>query len=517
MKAVVSHATSRAILSHKDNPPLEFTISMFGKDSFVSEGIELFYFLSNYWESLTDPEQDAVYNLYKQLQDVMDTVMDKDERGVLITDISSKLMLYLTSSKLKFWISNNPDIQIPQDIPEECVENIDRNVTRDRTIIRKDYLEIIAMSLAMRAMVPIWGEYVPTIRNEAGTSHKEIYAFNLLRNTEYYFCRAVEVITKYIEATVKEDKFNPNILNQGISSEDYGRIMMCTTCVRKVSIADISGRLTVPNVIKLIYKSIVSKIQNLDRDYESGIKNKDDESRSESKGNEENKLSVWERYRIVFDQDIGTVTELNHSAQNFSVIVSKLGLLDQRELVLRCLESSKQLINKPLEEPQLTILKWVIRDAVIPQAIPYVETIETIATLMGLVQAKLWMEGHKYLAILSTCYKRTNTDGILIPAPGSKDHIPKELKDAISLIYPCREKTLDRRDSAKEANLTLQSIDELTIGLSRFVWRPTADVQFLQEIFPGDKIVRVPIRPSVKIDIANLVLDVGYRWNRPAK
>ena len=517
MKATVSFAMSRAMLTHGDLPPLEFSISTFGKDSFSSEGIELFYFLSSYWESLSAQENLEIYQLYKQFQDVTDTVLDKDERSTLITDISTKLMLYHNSEKVKNWISNNPEIKIPEDIPETCVEDIDRNVTHDRTIVRQDYLKIISLSLVLKAMVPIWGEYIPTIRNEAGTSHKEIYAFNLLKDTEYYFCRAVEAITKYIEATVKEDKFNPNILNQGIGSEDYGRLMMCTTCVRKVSIADISGRTNVPNVIKLIYKSIVSKIQNLDRDYESGIKNKDEESKSDSKGNDENKLSVWERYRIVFDQDIGTVTELNHSARNFNVIVSKLGLLAHEELLIKCVESSRQLIDKPLEEPQLTILKWVIRDAVIPRAIPYVETIETITTLMGIVQAKLWMEGHKYLSILSTCYKRTNNDGILIPAPGSKDHIPKELKDEIAAIYPCREKTLDRRDSAKEANLTLQSIDELTVGLSRFVWRPTADADMLQEIFPGDKIVRVPIRPSIKIDIAKLVLDVGYRWNRPSK
>lgn len=516
MEARVSYATSQAIISHGKELPLEFSISMFGKDSFTSEGIELFYYINAYWESLPENKQKEIYDLYKQFQDVMDTILDKDEQRKLIGEISSKLMKNHRIDSIKTWILANPTISFPSDIQEECVEDINRNVTHDRTIVKRDYLEIIAMSLAMRAMVPVWGTYIPTIKNEAGTSHKEKYAFELLRDTEYYFCRAATVITNYIEATVKDDKSNPNILNMGISSDDYARIMMCTTCVRKVSVGDISGRPSVPHIIKLIYKSIVSKLQNMDRDYETGIKNKDDESKASEKGNEENKLSVWERYRIIYDLDIGTVVELNHSANNIAVILDKLGLTPYPELVVSCVESARILISRPLEEPQLTILKWVIKEAVVPRGVPYIETVETVATLIGIVQAKLWVEGHKYLAILASCYSHVSEAGMVVSASASKDHISKDLKDEIAKIYPCREKTLDKRETGKEANLTLQSIDNLVNSLSRFVWRPTADPKMVAEVF-GKELNRIPVRPTIKTDIANLVLDIGYRWNRPNK
>lgn len=516
MEARVSYASSQALISHGKETPLEFSISMFGKDSFDSEGIELFYFINRYWESLPETQQKEIYDLYKQFQDVMDTILNKDEQQTLITEIAGKLMKYHRVDYIKTWILANPSITFPEDIKEECVEDINRNVTHDRTIVKRDYLEIIAMSLAMRAMIPVWGTYIPTIKNEAGTSHKEKYAFELLRDTEYYFCRAATVITNYIEATVKEDKANPNILNMGISSDDYARIMMCTTCVRKVSVADISGRKTVPHVIKLIYKSIVSKLQNIDRDYETGIKNKDDESKASDKGSEENKLSVWERYRIIYELDIGTVVELNHSAKNLKVIIDKLGLTEHGEFVVSCIESAQVLISRPLEEPQLTILKWVIKEAVIPRGVPYIETMQTVATLIGIAQAKLWVEGHKYLAILASSYSHVSEAGMIVSASASKDHISKELKDEIAKIYPCREKTLDRRDTGKEANLTLQSFDNLVNSLSRFVWRPTANPKLVAEVF-GKELNRIPVRPTIKTDIANLVLDVGYRWNRPGK
>lgn len=516
MKATISHVNSRVILTHDKYEPVEFSISMFGKDSFNSEGIDLFYYLNTFWETLSEDKQKDIFLLYKQFQEVMDTTLDKTEQRGLIVDISTKLMKIHDVATIKRFISFSQEITIPADIPEKCIEDINRNVTQDRTIVRKDYLEIIALSLAMRAMVPIWGEYIPTIKNEAGTSHKEIYAFHLLKDSEYYFCRAVDVITRYIEATVKDDKNNPNILNQGISSEDYSRVMMSTTCVRKVSVTDISGRDVVPNIIKVIYKSIVSKLQNLDRDFETGIKNKDDETRNNEKGSDENKLSVWERYRIVYDLDIGTVVEIDHSAKNLGVIIEKLGLINEQALVVKCIESARSLMARPLEEPQLTILKWVIREAVVPRGVLYIETMETVATLMGIVQAKLWMEGHKYLAILSTCYRHTTDVGKLYGNPISKDHLTKELKDEIAKIYPCREKTLDRRESGKEANLCIQSIDLLVNNLIRFVWRSTAPEEMLMSVF-GNTTTRIPIRPGIRADVANLVLDVGYRWNRPNK
>lgn len=513
MKATVSFVSSKVIISHKDKVPLEFSISMFGKDSFISDGIELFYYITEYWQSLSEEAQDKIYDLYLQFQEVMDVVRDKDEQIQLIESITTELMKFHKLDHLKSWVISNPQLCIPKVIPDVCVEDIDKNITRDRTIIKVDYLEILVLSLAMRAMVPIWGEYSPTIRKDAGNSHKEIYAYDLLKNTEYYFCKATDIIERYINAIVKEDKHNPNILNQGISSEDYARINMCTIAVRKLSVYDISGRAHIPDLIKLIYKSVVSKLQNIDRDYESSIRDKNEENKKEIKGlSEEKKLSVWERVRIVFDQDIGTTVELNHAARSYEVIITKLGLLGDIPLVEKCVTSALSLKGKPLEEPQYTILKWVMRDALIPRGIMYIETEDTVLTLLGIAQAKLWMEGHKYLSILSTCYMHTNSEGMLIAPPTPRDHVPKDIKDKISQVYPCRERTVDKKDSGKETNLTLQSIDNLTNILSRYIWKPTASQDMLDEIFNG-RVTRVPIRSSIKIDLANLVLDIGHRWS----
>lgn len=91
MKATVSFVSSKVIISHKDKVPLEFSISMFGKDSFISDGIELFYYITEYWQSLSEEAQDKIYDLYLQFQEVMDVVRDKDEQIQLIESITTEL------------------------------------------------------------------------------------------------------------------------------------------------------------------------------------------------------------------------------------------------------------------------------------------------------------------------------------------------------------------------------------------------------------------------------------------
>ena len=93
----------------------------------------------------------------------------------------------------------------------------------------------------LRCMIPIWGEYISSTRQETGTRHKEFYAFQLLNNSNISKSVPMVKLCNYVEAIVGPDKYNNvNTLN-GISSEDFGYWLLSLVCVRRLCVGDIRG------------------------------------------------------------------------------------------------------------------------------------------------------------------------------------------------------------------------------------------------------------------------------------
>ena len=482
-----------------------FSIAVFGKRYF-QEGYDVFAEINAYWASLPLSEQAEIFDIYSGAQSDFDNCLGRAALTESLKHRVNDLVNKHNLDKLQDWVSIKSAIRIPDDIAVQYTDNIDNNNSRSKTYIRRDYIQLVTMSLFLRTMLPIFGEYIFHTRSSVGTQFKEQAAFQLLAETTVNTSKPMLRLKEYIEAIVDKDKHDSGKLLQGISSEDFSHWMLSLICVRRLCTCDIRGVVPKSGLCPLIYKFIMNT-RNPDNNFENQVK---DKGRPEDKGSNSNDgISMLERYKIKTNISLEDVVAISFSIHDIHGIADKLtSRIDHMQLA-RSLETCQQLQTERMLEPQMTLLRWVLKPVASPKGLMYLPKM-TCVNLLGLLEEVLWATGHKYLALLATSYAMNSANDMLVSPVDSKMRVSKELQDELSKYYPYTRLANSKRADGKEVNLAAKSIDLLTDSLAMYSWRSTADESRLKEVF-GSTSRRFPILPDIKTHLTKLVIEIGSR------
>jgi hypothetical protein len=499
---VLTTATPEVILTHGEER-LTFTISVYGKANFQNE-YDVFGYINQYWNSLPENKQQNIFNIYKDIQYGFDNVFDKTDLFDYLTDKVKDLIEAHDLNDIQYWVSIKSDTQIPPGFEESYAHSIDNNTSREKTYTKNDYSQLVSLSLLLRCMVPVWGEYISHIRQDAGTQFKEYFAFQLLNKSNVINSVPMTKLSSYIEHIVGADNFDANNVLNGICSEDYGYWLTALVCIRRLCLGDIRGLDPKAHLITLIYKFIIQKIRNTDNDFTNVVKEKTFDDRAPDG---ENKISTLERYKIKTNISLGDIVELEYSMKDIRDCASKLSSILDPNMLERSLYTSRELMQHRLLDPQVSLLRWVFKPVISPKGLMYLPK-SMIVDALGALEAVLWARGHKYLAILVTSYPIISEKEMIISPVDSKMRVPKEMTDELDILYPYHRAVTDKKLGTRLVNLTAENIDTVTNNLTMFSWRPTADESMLREVF-GNGNRKLPIKPDIKIDLTRLVLEIG--------
>lgn len=499
---MLANVTPEVKLEHKGETLL-FSISVYGRDSFQKD-YDVFDQINKFWADCTEEMQDIIFNLYKEISITFSDTWKKTELNEQLSEHVIKLMELHDLDTLQNWIIFKSDIIIPDRFAIEYEHSIDNNTSREKTYIRSDYVRLVTLSLAFRAMVPVWGEYISSTRQDSGTQFKEFYAFQLLNHSPLIHSLPVTKLKTYIENIVGADKYDPNINLNGISSEDFSFWLLSLVSIRRLCVGDIRGIEANTDLCTLIYKFIIQKIRNNDNNFENVIK----EKKFDDKGPEgENKISTLERYKIKTNLSLGEVTELEYSLKDIRSAAQKLTSLLDPNILERSLQTCQELINYKLLDPQITLLRWVFKPVISPKGIMYLPD-SMLITALGALEAVLWARGHKYLALLATSHSIVSDYDMVVSPVDSKKRVPEEMLAELDKIYPFKRTVVSKKAGVKYHNLTAKAIDDLADSLMMYSWRTTADESMIEEVF-GSKSRKMPIKPDIKIDLTKLVIEIG--------
>jgi len=492
------------LVSHKDEEIL-FNVTSFGKNSF--KDFNVFDQINDYWEFLPDIDKSIAFNYFKRIRETFNNVWDRRELILTLNQLSIEMTDFYDQHKLAEWISLKSSIYIPDVFEREYITDIDKAGSRDQTYIKSDYTKLIAMSMVLRTMIPVWGEYIFRTRQEAGTIFKEYYALQLLNNSKIVHCEAFEKLRLYIDKTVGADANNRSTIISGISSEDFSYWMLSLVCIRRLSIGDIRGTDPRANLVTFIYKFITQKINATESNGANTIKDKTNEDYANET---ELKLSVLERYKIKRTISIGEIVELGHSIEDLRSIAFMLSSNMTDELFNNSIASSQHLRKHNLMEPQLAILRWVFKPVISPRGLMYLPK-ETIINALGTCQAVLWARGHEYLALLTTAYAEVAGDVLMVTGVDSRARIPKDLTDGLNMFYPFFKRTGNMKAQVKPVNMAIHTIDNLIDSLGDFVWTMTADTELINKHFGSNHNRRITLLHTIRIDLAKLILEIASR------
>lgn len=487
-----------------------FSASVFTRKAFQREEVDVFESINRYWASLSPAIQQEIWLIYKNVYRGFDQIFSSDELYAHLKNCIIGLMQYHPLDRLELWISMDPSIVIPIDMKDSFVESIDSNNTRDKTYTRKDYIQLLALSLFLRTLIPIWGEYINSTRKESGMDRKEYMALQLLSNTGLLESEAMEKLKLYTNQITKEKHRNPEKILDSISSWDMGFWLLALVCVRRLCVSDLTWNPENPkaHIVTLVYKFLYQKVFN-NTESDSTVKMK--VFSDNSSGSDQNKRSIMESYRKRTELSLGEREEIEFAYEDVYGIAERLAPGITKEAVDSCLQSVRVLSRERLGDPQLVMMSWVFKDVLIPKSVFYASKENSLRAL-GVLEAVLWHWGHKYLAVVASSHMILGQEEMVIAPIDSRGQINIDLQHEIQRLYPYVWSTQKRnaQTTITEAHPVLLAIDLVVDDLTTNAWRATASDDKMIEVF-GEPRRKLPINSGIKSDLARLIIDIENR------
>lgn len=480
---------------------VSFVFSTFKKENF-NDSNEVFKHINAFWLSQTPIFQQSVFDIYVEIEECFDDILNKEVLTERLQDAVKRLYDLHPFHQMKLWVTNYSGITIPPNFNELYIEDRDKNTTVDKTYIRDEYRELLTLSMMLRLMVPIWATYVRHIRSHTGNGLKELQAFKLLERTEIPDSHAIQKLISYIQANLRKENAGAPV--NFISEDDFPYWIMSLICVRRLCVGDLQPVNAKANLVTLVHNFLDTKTSYTDGDFSNIVHSKT----TDDFGGDENKISTMECFRINTEISLEESEELQVSMANMYSVVNKVCLGLPSELLERSLKTSKVLMDYPILPPQFTLMSWVMKEAISPSGIDFLEK-ETQVACLGLTEAVLWFKGFKYLALLATSVANMEDNVHRVAHMPTKSRVPEELQKELRVVFPHVRVIQNRKTPSREECPVTTSIELTTNDLASYSWRGTADPSMIHEVFGSALSQKVQILPEIRIELTKLAIAVG--------
>lgn len=492
------------IIEHRGEE-LRFLANVFGRKAFQNTAYDVFDHINRYWDGLPGYTQDAIFSVYKDVSAAFDMVTNMDEVFTILNRSIAKLIEYHPLEQLEFWLSTDPTIFVPDTVKDAPPDPNENMFTNEKTYTRRDYFPLIALSMFLRTIVPIWGQYIESIRQNSEMNRKEFIALQLLRGTGLLECKAMNRLRVYINETAAVNDVDYAKILSGFSSEDIGFLFLALVCVRRLCLGDLRGVDPKTQIIATVFKFLAQKTFN---QTESEITIKKEDLRGEG-GADTGKHSILESYRKRTELSLGEIAEMEYALEDLIGIAQRLEPTITEQEVMSSVATAAALENERITNVQLVMAGWLIKDQITPHALYYVSKRHN-ARLLGALEAVLWKRGYKYLASIITSHAIIGQEEIIVGNISSREQIDPRLVLELKKYYPFEWSTVRKNVETPQPHGVVHSIDHIVDELTFHAYRSTMAESKLKEIYNEIR-RKVSVFSDIKNILAELVIDIERR------
>lgn len=328
------------------------------------------------------------------------------------------------------YVRSNRDLKIPPELSDTY--QTDDKITQAyvaKTYTLSEYIDLMALCLGLRFMIPIWGPYLNISKASEGNSMKEYHSFGLLRNSALYKSRAFDRMDTYIRANIDaKDQTMASTLHF-LSSEEIPTYAIAMTAIRKLSIAPLSCDTDKHHLMKILYSFATNKIRSLDESLEPGLLSKtnrgifvDDNS------------SVFCLFKMKEQLSSGEKMYIQEYILRYGSAAQAIEPDINPDMVADCVNTIYALKDWQPHEAQKALVSWVLSPVVTGSTIPLLDY-RTLMAAIGITQAVLWHWGLHELAIIATGRVKPK-DPNAFRAMGGKKKLSEDTLVRLDEIYP---------------------------------------------------------------------------------
>lgn len=499
----------RVVISNQDEE-LFWDVSAFDKSNFAGN-FDMFQYNNEYWNRLSDQHKSAIFETFKQIRYAFDSMNDRTKLTSRLYILIQDLFEHHKLPEIEHWITFHSDIILPPDLIVDYVESNEKTGSRDQTYLRSDYMHLLAMTVCLKLMIPIWGEFIVRTKYESGTEFKEYYAFLLLSKSSVFNSEAMNKLQTYVRCSIPAEQQKAAILG-GVSSEDFPTWILALVVIRRLCISDIRGHEPNSSLIPYIYNHVKERVKRSDNNFVGVVKDKKPEGGGG--GDSDSRISTLEGYKIKQEIPGGDVVMLEFAMRDTMLIAKQLCPEIDEALVTNALKTVKPLYTSQIYDPQIILLQWVFAPVISPRGILLLSK-KTVVKALAATQAILWHRKHYALAGLATATVVTSSDEQYMSGVDSRARITKDLVEQLNIYFPYIRRSNAKAKSPRNSNQAIQSIDHLCELFSARNWMLTIDENKLQPLTGSNSIRRYYIPHNIRILVAEFVLENAKRPRPP--
>lgn len=495
----------RVIISNQDEE-LFWDVSAFDKSNFAGN-FDMFQYNNEYWKTLSDQHRTAIFQTFKDIKYSFDSIGDTTTLTYRLFPLIHGLFELHKLNEVEHWITFHTDISLPPDLKNEYVDSNEKTGSRNQTYLKSDYLHLLSMTLCLKLMIPVWGEFITRTKYDTGTQFKEYYAFLLLSQSTIFTSEAMEKLRTYVQCSIPDEKQKAAILG-GISSEDFPIWILALVVIRRLCISDIRGHEPNSSLIPYIYNHVKERVKRTDNNFDGTVKDKKPEGGNGS--DSDSRISALEGYKIKQEIPGGDVVLLEYVMRDITSIAKQICPDIDESLIQSALKTVEPLYSAQIYEPQKILLQWIFAPVISTRGILLLSK-ETVVRALAATQAILWHNKHYALAGLVTATVSNNPDEHYMSGVDSRARITKDLVEQLNIYYPYIRRTNTKPKSARNSNQAIQSIDYICEQFSSQNWLLTIEESKLQQLTGSSSTRRYTIHHDIRIKVAELVLSLAKR------
>lgn len=523
MEIQISGHTRRSIsmvsVSHPDEHDLVFSASGYSNakpgatrvDETSETGVRvaLFEEINEMVVKLPPEKQLKLYDVYASLDSIFSnyggfTNPSKAAGDTLFKQLSAavaKIYKIIKFSDLRDYVVTNPKIKLPPELSDEYVTS--DKITplyKDRTYRLTEYIDLCAIAMGLRFMIPVWGAYLPIAGKEHDNDMKEYHAYKLLEDSELYKNPAFSRLETYVRANLIEGDFELSVVFKHMSSEEIPIYLMALGIIRKLSIAPLSAESEKDHLMKIIYNYVLGNNTRLPMAFGANIRPKTDPEA----GSSEDNSSVWCIYKMKEQISTGDLVMTQIYITNHCWAAEAIEPEIDYETVREYVAKAKSLDNFEPREAQNAICCYVMSTVIAACVVEMFDS-ENLLTAMGIAQAVLTHWGFPQLAILLTALPIKLEEGELAP-PAPRTKISPQSLELLNVINPYTLPENKRGDLNLSNNPAVRGIDLVAADLWQNDWEPRCTKELAASYHRSDVTRRIEVSANVRDELASLLI-----------
>jgi hypothetical protein len=509
---LVDNSRTEVTLTHQGQS-IDWNISEF-KGIIKDLEYDIFEQINAFWKHLPMERQNEIFAIYRQLKDVFGMYYGTSQLTLYLYELVAKLYQLHELEDVKHWIDFHANIYYPADLKEHFVMH-EMPGTREGTYLREDYGWLIAISVALRVIFPIWGEFIAQVKEECGTNWKEFHAYQLLSQTRMAQSPHMERLRTYVESMIPSDPKKMDVANsahifKGISVEDFPALIMGQVLVRKLAFGDVRGVDPNSHLVSRIFNFIKYKTRGgSDSGFSGIVKEKKVEGQNQDTENQQSKL---ESCKVKLPVAEGKIAPIRMYARDMRHIAKQIAPDMPPEYLEMSFESVKALENEIHFKPQTLLVMYALRSQkqLQPRGVHHLKISSKLQAIAA-AQAIYWHKGYPELAGLVSAIARSNEDVMHLTSTDSKAKIPTPMIEQLSALYKHPRRQPGKQKAPRLPTSAEVAIDLISKQLSEHDWRLTLPAEWVGQLTGNqhDRFYAVP--GNIKIKLAQLSIALASR------